>query len=92
MVEVVVAFTDGDESSDEMVTRSVLIIEGGFSEIVSKRIDAEGWLGQGKYIEQKQRQDKVEYWRDEQTLTWQHLRRRTRRASLPNQDRRPMLE
>lgn len=42
MVEVVVAFTDGDESSDEMVTRSVLIIEGGFSEIVSKRIDAEG--------------------------------------------------
>lgn len=44
MMEVVVTFTHGDESSDEVITRSVLVIEGSFTEVVSERVDAEGRL------------------------------------------------
>jgi hypothetical protein len=42
VVEVVVAFTHGDESGDEVVTGSVLVIEGRFAEVVGKGVDAEG--------------------------------------------------
>ena len=40
VVEVVVTFTNGDESSDKMVTGSVLVIKSAFAEPVSKRVDA----------------------------------------------------
>ena len=36
MVEVVVAFTDSDKSSDDMVARGVLVVEGSVSEPVSE--------------------------------------------------------
>ena len=44
VVEVVVAFTDGGESGDEVVTRSVLVVEGRLAEPVGERVDTEGRL------------------------------------------------
>ena len=44
VVEVVVTFTDSDESSDHVVARSVLVIEGSLAEPVSERVDAESRL------------------------------------------------
>ena len=44
MVEVVVTFTDSDESSDHVVARSVLVIERSLAEPVSERVDAESRL------------------------------------------------
>jgi hypothetical protein len=43
-MEVVVTLSDGDKCSEQMVTRSVLIIEGGFTKPVSERVDTEGRL------------------------------------------------
>lgn len=42
MVEVVVSFTDRHKSGENVITGSVLVIEGGFSKPVSKGIDAKG--------------------------------------------------
>lgn len=42
MVEVVVTFTDGDESGEDVVTRSVLVIERRLSEPVSEGVYAKG--------------------------------------------------
>ena len=44
VVEVVVTFTDSDESSDHVVARSVLVIEGSLAEPVSERVNAESRL------------------------------------------------
>ena len=44
VVEVVVTFTNGAESSEEVVAGSVLVIEGLVSEPVSERVDTEGGL------------------------------------------------
>ena len=44
VVEVVVAFADGGESGDEVVTRGVLVVEGRLAEPVGERVDAEGRL------------------------------------------------
>lgn len=44
MVEIVVTFTNGNESGDHMVTRSVLVVEGSLAKPVSKRVDTEGRL------------------------------------------------
>ena len=41
MVKVVVPFADGDESGEDVVTRSVLVIEWALPEVVSERIDTE---------------------------------------------------
>jgi hypothetical protein len=41
VVEVVVAFTDGTEGSEEVVAGSVLVIEGLVSEPMSERVDTE---------------------------------------------------
>jgi hypothetical protein len=45
MMEVVVSFTDSDQSGDDMVTRSMLIIERSVTEPVSERVYTEGRLG-----------------------------------------------
>jgi hypothetical protein len=45
VVEVVVAFTDGTEGSEEVVAGSVLVIERLVSEPMSERVDTEGRLG-----------------------------------------------
>jgi len=45
MVEVVVALTDGAESSEEVITGSVLVVERLVSEPVSQGVDTEGGLG-----------------------------------------------
>ena len=44
MVEVVVALTKGDKSSDDMVARRVAVIEWLVSEPMSQRVDAESGL------------------------------------------------
>jgi hypothetical protein len=44
VVEVVIAFTKSDESSDEVVTGRVAVIEGLVSEPMSQRVDAESSL------------------------------------------------
>jgi hypothetical protein len=44
VVEVVVSFTNGNESSDEVVAGTVFVIEWGFTEPVSERVYAEGRL------------------------------------------------
>lgn len=44
VVEVVVSFADGDQGSEEMVARGVLVVEGGLSEVVSKGVDAKRGL------------------------------------------------
>jgi hypothetical protein len=44
VVEVVVAFTDGAEGSEEVVAGSVLVIERLVSEPVGERVDTEGRL------------------------------------------------
>ena len=44
MVEVVVSFANSDQSSDKMILWSMLIIEGGLTEPVSKGVDAESGL------------------------------------------------
>jgi hypothetical protein len=41
VVEVVVAFADGAEGSEEVVAGSVLVIEGLVSEPMSERVDTE---------------------------------------------------
>jgi hypothetical protein len=41
VVEVVVTFTDGDKSGDQVVARTVLVIEGGLSEIMSQGVNSE---------------------------------------------------
>ena len=48
MVEVVVAFSDGDEGGDERVSGSVLVVKGLLSEPVSERVDTEGRLVQSE--------------------------------------------
>jgi len=40
-MEVVVTLSNRNKSSDPMVTRSVLVVEGSLSEPVSERVDAE---------------------------------------------------
>jgi hypothetical protein len=47
MVEVVVTLTNGNESGNDMVTRSVLVVEGSLAKPVSKRVDTEGRLWNG---------------------------------------------
>ena len=42
MVEVVVTFADGDESGQEVVLGSVLVVERCLAEPMSERVDAEG--------------------------------------------------
>lgn len=44
VMEVVVAFTEGDESSDDVVPGAVAVVEGLVTEPVSERVDAEGGL------------------------------------------------
>jgi hypothetical protein len=44
MVEVVVTFSNGAQSGDEVVTRSVLVVERLVTEPMGKRVDAEGRL------------------------------------------------
>jgi hypothetical protein len=44
MMEVVVSFTNGAESSKEVIAGSVLVIERLVSEPVSERVDTEGGL------------------------------------------------
>lgn len=44
VMEVVVAFSEGDDGSDEMITGRVAVVEWLVSEPVSKRVDAEGCL------------------------------------------------
>jgi hypothetical protein len=44
MVEVVVTLTECDESCNNVVARRVTIIEGLFTQPVSKRVDTEGCL------------------------------------------------
>lgn len=44
VVEVVVAFAEGDNGRDEVITRRVAVVEGLVTEPVSKRVDAEGCL------------------------------------------------
>lgn len=44
MVKVVVSFSVGDQSGDEVILRGVLVIEGSLSEPVGQRVDTEGRL------------------------------------------------
>lgn len=44
VVEVVVAFTNGNERSDEVVAGSVLVIKGSLSKPVGQRVDTESRL------------------------------------------------
>jgi hypothetical protein len=41
VVEIVITFPDGNQSGDQMITRSVLVIKGRLSQPVCKRVDAE---------------------------------------------------
>ncbi len=41
-MEVVITFANGDQSRQHVVARCVLIVEGGFAEVMRERIDAEG--------------------------------------------------
>jgi hypothetical protein len=43
-MEVVVAFTDGTKSSEEVIARSVLVVERLVSEPMGERVDAESGL------------------------------------------------
>ena len=45
VVEVVVAFANGDQSSDDVVAWRVLVVKWCLSKIMSKRVDAESALG-----------------------------------------------
>ena len=44
VVEVVVSLSDGDESRDEVILGSVLVVVGSLSNPVSERVDTEGGL------------------------------------------------
>jgi hypothetical protein len=44
VVEVMVTLSDGGESGDEVVSRGVLVVEGGVSEPVGERVNTEGRL------------------------------------------------
>jgi hypothetical protein len=44
VVEVVIAFAEGNESSDEVITGRIAVVKGLVAEPVSKRVDAEGGL------------------------------------------------
>ena len=83
MVEVVVTFTNGDESSDNMISRSVLVIKGCFTEIVSERVDAKGGLGKDQWIA---RDPKKESLRDERRRAWQQQHKSILLASHPKGD------
>lgn len=48
VVEIVISFTNGNEGSDEVVARAVLVIERCFTEPVSERVNAERRLVQGQ--------------------------------------------
>ncbi len=48
MMEVVVAFSDGDESGKEVVARGVLVVKGRVTEVMGERVDAErGMMDEG---------------------------------------------
>lgn len=51
MVEVVVSLSHGDESCDEVILGSVLVVVRSLSDPVSERVDAEGRLS----IEKRER-------------------------------------
>lgn len=44
VVEVVVSLTHGDESGNDVITRTVAVVERLVSEVVGERVDAEGGL------------------------------------------------
>jgi len=44
MMEVVVSLSDRDESRNEVILGSVLVVVGSLSDPVSERVDAEGRL------------------------------------------------
>ena len=45
MVEIVIAFAEGDEGGEDVVTRGVTVIEGLIAEPVGEGVDAEGcWV------------------------------------------------
>lgn len=80
MVEVVVALANGDQSSDDMISRGVLVIKRCFTEVVSERVDAEGGLGKDNEIA---REPKKEGLRDGRRRAWLQQRRSNRLASHP---------
>lgn len=41
VVEIVVSFTNGNESGDNVVPRRMLVVKGGFAEVVCEGVDAE---------------------------------------------------
>ena len=81
MVEVVVALTDGAESSEEVITGSVLVVERLVSEPVSQRVDTEG----GLEVSQNLVVERQCHLRGEQRQAWQHRQRRIHLANLPIQ-------
>jgi hypothetical protein len=55
MVEVVISFTDGAESGDEMITRGMFVVKRSFTEPMSEGVDAEGGLAKGKKKKKKKK-------------------------------------
>jgi hypothetical protein len=50
VMEVMIPFTDGHESSDEMVARGMLVVERRFSKPVRERVDAKCRLHKSKSV------------------------------------------
>lgn len=73
-MEVVVAFTNGNKGSDDMVARGVLVIKRSVSKPVSERVDTEGRLEIGHVSVTREYKTKK---KNLESLTWctKHSRR-----------------
>ena len=48
VVEIVITLSNGDKSSDHMITGGVLVVERSFTEPMSERVDTEGRLSMNR--------------------------------------------
>lgn len=55
-MEVVVAFTNGDQGGDDVIARGVLVVEGSLAEPVSEGVDAEGRLEERRSATERKEQ------------------------------------
>ena len=83
VMEVVVAFSNGDESSGEMIAGCVLVIEGSLSEPVSERVNTEGGLLKG--ISSRTEKQAKEHPRGERSRDGGHRRTRIHLERRPTQ-------
>lgn len=83
VVEIVVAFTNGDEGGDNVVARGVLVIEGSLSEPMSEGINTERRL-KNRHVSVTRDGKKVGHLRGVRNTNGEHQRRRIRLEHRPS--------